>query len=146
MRSGSHEVVVDVFDALEAAFKRALDLSFDVLTTPERLALLQRCEKLRRRLSAIENPLINQVAAQADPTELGGKLRAALANLLLISRGEASRRIHEAADLGPRRTDRRIAGVRFTGDGRGATKRRHRRRPRHRHSRFLAPTAERCRP
>jgi len=92
-----------VFDALEADFKRALDLSFDALTTPERLALLQRCEKLRRRLPAIEHPLINQVGEQADATELGGTLPSALANRLLITRGEASRRIHEAADLGERK-------------------------------------------
>ena len=37
------------------------------------------------------------------PTELGGKLAPALANRLRISRAEASRRIHEAADLGERR-------------------------------------------
>jgi hypothetical protein len=103
MRSSCREEVVGVFDALEADFKRALDLSFDALTTPERLALLQRCEKLRRRLPAIEHPLINQVGEQADATELGGKLPSALANRLLITRGEASRRIHEAADLGERK-------------------------------------------
>ena len=34
---------------------------------------------------------------------MGGKLAAALANRLRISRAEASRRIHEAADLGARR-------------------------------------------
>ena len=41
MRSSSREEIVEVFDALKADFKRALDLSFDALTTPERLALLQ---------------------------------------------------------------------------------------------------------
>src|SRR5271167_4820014 len=103
MRSSSREEIVDVFDALEAGYKRALDLTFDVLTTPERLALLESCEVFRRQLSAVEHPLINQLAAQADATELGGKLPAALANRLRISRAEASRRIHEAADLGERR-------------------------------------------
>src|ERR1700761_4883851 len=102
MRSSSREEVVEVFDALEAAMKRALDLRCDALTTPERLALLQTCEKLRRLLPAVEHPLINQLAAQADPTELGGRLSAALADRLRISRAEASRRVHEAADLGER--------------------------------------------
>ena len=37
------------------------------------------------------------------PTELGGKLPPALANRLRISRAEASRRVHEAADLGERK-------------------------------------------
>jgi hypothetical protein len=103
MRSSSREEIVGAFDALKADFKRALDLSFDALTTPERLAMLQCCEEMRRQLPAIEHPLINQIGEQADATELGGKLPSALANRLRITRGEASRRIHEAADLGERR-------------------------------------------
>ncbi|HTZ14969.1 MAG TPA: HNH endonuclease signature motif containing protein [Mycobacterium sp.] len=103
MRSSTWEEVVEVFDALKAAFKRALDLSFDALTTPERLALLQTCEMFRRQLPAVEHPLINQVGEQADDTELGGRLSSALANRLSISRADASRRIGEAADLGQRK-------------------------------------------
>ena len=68
---------------------------------------------MRRWHPAVEHPLINQLAEQADPTELGGKLPAALANRLRISRAEASRRIHEAADLGERRaSERRTFGSR----------------------------------
>jgi hypothetical protein len=103
MRSSSREEIVDVFDALEADYKRALDLTFDVLTTPERLRVLERWEQMRRWQPAVEHALINQLAEQADPTELGGKLPSALADRLRISRAEASRRIHEAADLGERR-------------------------------------------
>jgi hypothetical protein len=103
MRSNSREEVVDVFDALRAGLKRALDLRCDALTTPERLALLESCEWIRRCLPAVEHPLINQLAEQADATELGGKLAPALANRLQITRAEASRRIHEAEDLGERR-------------------------------------------
>jgi hypothetical protein len=103
MRSSSREEIVEVLDALEAGYKHALDLTFDVLTTPERLRVLERWEQLRRWHPAVEHPLINQLSEQADPTELGGKLPAALANRLRISRAEASRRIHEAADLGERR-------------------------------------------
>src|SRR6202046_4546756 len=102
MRSSSREEIVEVFDALEAAHKRALDLTFDVLTIPERLRVLERWERMRRWQPAVEHPLINQLSAQADPTELGGKLAPALANRLRISRAEASRRIHEAAALGER--------------------------------------------
>jgi hypothetical protein len=104
MRSSSREEVVEVFDALKADLKRALDLTFDALTTPERFALLQTCETFRRQLPAIEHPLINQVSEQADATELGGKLPSALANRLHITRADASRRIGEAADLGPRQS------------------------------------------
>jgi hypothetical protein len=102
MCSSSREEIVEVLDALEAGYKRALDLTFDVLTTPERLRVLQRWEQMRRWQPAVEHALINQLAEQADPTELGGKLAPALANRLRISRAEASRRVHEAADLGER--------------------------------------------
>ncbi|MGZ4515204.1 MAG: HNH endonuclease signature motif containing protein, partial [Mycobacterium sp.] len=47
--------------------------------------------------------LINQIAEQSDSTELGGKLSHVLADRLRITRGEAGRRIAEAAELGPRR-------------------------------------------
>jgi hypothetical protein len=46
MRSSCRDEVVEVFDALDADLDRALGLSFDALTTPERLAMLERCEKL----------------------------------------------------------------------------------------------------
>src|ERR1700753_3870279 len=103
MRSSSRAEIVEVFDALKAGMKRAVDLTFDVLTSPERLSMLQHCEEIRRVLCAVEHPLNNQPAEQSGPTELGGKLAPALANRLRISRAEASRRVHEAADLGERR-------------------------------------------
>ncbi|WP_267878372.1 hypothetical protein [Mycolicibacter heraklionensis] len=53
---------------------RAPGLDFEALTARECLALLRRCEKLRRRLPAVEHPLVNQIAA-ADPAEIGGKAR-----------------------------------------------------------------------
>src|SRR3984957_11096741 len=93
MRSSSREEIVDVFDALEAGYKRALDLTFDVLTTPERLRVLERWEQIRRCHPAVEHPLVNQLSEQADAAELGGTLSAALANRLRITRAEASRRI-----------------------------------------------------
>src|SRR5580698_1300753 len=102
MCSSSREEIVEVLDVLDAGYKRALDLTFDVLTTPERLAMLEKFEVLRRQQPAVEHALINQLAAQADPAELGGTLPAALADRLRITRAEASRRIHDA-DLGERR-------------------------------------------
>ena len=46
--------------------------------------------------------LINQLAEQSDSTELGSKPPAALADRQRITRGEASRRVPEAAHLGGR--------------------------------------------
>ena len=103
MYSSCREEIVEAFDALEADLDRALELSFDALTTPERLVMLARCEVFRRRLPALEHPLINQIGGQADATELGGRLPSALADRLRITRAEASRRIGEAAELGDRK-------------------------------------------
>jgi len=100
--SSSSEEIVEVFDALDADLHRLCGLTFDALTTQERLALLERCERVRRRLPAVEHPLINQLGRQATPEELGGKLSHAVAEWTLTSRAEANRRIHEAADLGER--------------------------------------------
>lgn len=103
MRSNDREQIVAAFDALAADLDRALELDFEALTPRECVALLRRCEVLRRKLPAVEHPLVNQLAA-ADPAELGGKPRWVLADELHIARGEAGRRITEAAELGPRRT------------------------------------------
>ena len=93
--------VVEVFDALSADLDRAQSLDFSGLTSQECLALLTRCEQLRRRLPAVEHPLVNELTA-AEPGEIGGKAHWVLADTLRITRGEAKRRIDEAADLGPR--------------------------------------------
>jgi hypothetical protein len=102
MLANSREEVVEAFDGLEAAVRRVVGMSCAALTTPERLALLERCERARRLLPAAEHPLVNQLHDQASPEELGGSLAHALANRLLITRAEATRRINEAHDLGPR--------------------------------------------
>jgi len=97
------EAITAAFDALDAAVDAVAGLDFDALTAQEWPALLERVEKVRRRLPAVEHPLINNLARQATAEELGGKLSHAIAEWTLISRAEASRRIREAADLGPRR-------------------------------------------
>ncbi|KAA1238375.1 DUF222 domain-containing protein, partial [Mycobacterium simiae] len=76
---------------------------FEALTTPERLRVLERLEQVARRLPVAQQVLINQLAEQASEQELGGRLPVALACRLRITRAEASRRVGEAADLGPRR-------------------------------------------
>ncbi|GBG38804.1 hypothetical protein NJB14197_42800 [Mycobacterium montefiorense] len=90
------------FHTIDAAFDDLIGQDCDALVAREPLALLRRCEKVRRRLPAIEHPLINGLARRATAEELGGKLSHAIAESTLISRAEASRRIREAADLGTR--------------------------------------------
>ncbi|MEE2853928.1 MAG: HNH endonuclease signature motif containing protein [Actinomycetota bacterium] len=102
MSSSGQQDVEAVFDALDAAWDRACALNLDALDPQQQLAVLQRCEKQRRRIPAVEHPLINSLARQAPSLELGGTVVQAIAEATLISRTEASRRIKEARDLGPR--------------------------------------------
>jgi hypothetical protein len=80
MGSSSREEITEVFDALHDAVSLLLELSFDALTTPERLGLLERLEHETRRLPVPGHQLINQIAEQSDSTELGGTLSHALAD------------------------------------------------------------------
>ncbi len=102
MRS-DRDSIVEAFDALDAAVCGVCELSIDALTTPERLNLLERLEVVARRLPVPGHALINQLAQHADESELGNRLPRALADRLRITRGEAARRVAEAADLGERR-------------------------------------------
>ncbi|WP_082962380.1 HNH endonuclease signature motif containing protein, partial [Mycobacterium sp. E342] len=102
MGSSGHDEAAEVFDALDADLGRACALSFDASNTQQCLQWLERCERVRRRIAAIEHPLINNLGRQATPEELGGTLPHAVAEATLISRAEASRRVKEATDLGPR--------------------------------------------
>ncbi|WP_263988251.1 13E12 repeat family protein, partial [Mycobacterium conspicuum] len=103
MGCSSREEIVEVLDALDGVLDRLCALSFDALTTPERLRILQRLERGMRRQRTPQHALINQLDAQARPEELGGTLCGALADRLRITKPEASRRVAEAEDLGQRR-------------------------------------------
>jgi hypothetical protein len=102
MLSSSREEIAEAFGALRAARSRVNALTFDALTTPERLAYLEQLEQDARRAPVAGHVLINQIGEQADEKTLGGRLPAVLATRLRITRGEARRRVAEAADLGPR--------------------------------------------
>ncbi|MFQ2845916.1 DUF222 domain-containing protein, partial [Mycobacterium paragordonae] len=102
MASSTREEIVEVFDALDAAVDRLCDLTFDAFTTPEFLRGMERLEKVHRRMRTPQHALINHLKTQATEDELGGKLSAALAERLRITRADANRRIAEADDLGER--------------------------------------------
>jgi hypothetical protein len=74
-----------------------------VLTGPEALAVKDRLETITRRQAAVDHRLTCQLTSQASPVELGGKSWTdVLSHRLRIGRGEARRRLDEAAELGPR--------------------------------------------
>ncbi|MGO9744904.1 MAG: DUF222 domain-containing protein, partial [Mycobacterium sp.] len=74
------EAITAAFDAVDAAVDAVLGLNVDALSTYDQLLLVERCEKARRRIPAIEHPLINNLARQATPEELGGTLAHAIAD------------------------------------------------------------------
>ena len=88
MGSSSRQEVAEDFAALHTVVSRIVGHEYDALTTPERLALLDKLERETRRLVTPCHALINQVAEQTTPTELGGRLSHVLADRLRISRGE----------------------------------------------------------
>lgn len=102
MAASSREEIAEVLNGLDAYQDRLCELNFDALTNPERLRVMDRLERIARRPRTTQHALTNQLAEQATKEELGGTLRMALANRLRITKGEASRRIADARDLGPR--------------------------------------------
>ena len=116
-----------MFDAFRDVVSRLGELSFEGLTTLELLRLLQRLEQDARCLPVTRHALINRVRQQPSAAEIGGKLAHVLADRLRITRGEATRRIQEAEDLGERRA---LTDEPFAGAAGG-----HRRRPARRHDR-----------
>jgi Domain of unknown function (DUF222) len=97
------ETVQTVVDRFEAACAGLAQLSFEALTGRELLAILARRETLVRQSAAVEHRLVNQLANSCTPGELGGtSWGSVLSERLGISTAEATRRVGEAADLGPR--------------------------------------------
>jgi len=103
MASSTREEIIEVFDALDAAVDRLCDLTFDAFTTPEFMRGMERLERVHRRMRTPQHTLVNHLKIQATEEELGGKLPAALADRLRITKADANRRIAEADDLGQRR-------------------------------------------
>jgi len=70
MGSMDREEIQQDVDALRAAVSRVLGHSYDSLTNPERLSLLEMLEHETRRLQVPGHQLINQLAEQSNSTEL----------------------------------------------------------------------------
>jgi hypothetical protein len=104
MTSSTREEIVEVFDARDDDSDHMCELSFDALTVPELMRAMDRQVRRERRERSVRHALINQLRARASKEELGGTLRAALADRVRITKADAGRWIAEAKDLGPRRT------------------------------------------
>jgi len=98
-----HPDIGSALDTLDSAVDTLNGLSFDGLTTQERLAVVSRLERAARRLPVAEQALVARLAREATPAQLGGLvLSQALADALQISADDAKRRIGNAAALAPR--------------------------------------------
>ncbi len=103
MSSDSPEAVLAAYADLDGAFDKVLGLSTDALMHPELVVVLGRMERIVRRAPAAAHPIINRLVAEASPQALGGKsLADVLCTGLKISKSEATGRIADARDLGPR--------------------------------------------
>ena len=99
------ESVLDDIAALRAAYERLAALPVDGLTHPDILTALSELETLTRRLPTLSHALLARLQREASPIALGAKsVRDVLKIRLRISGREATRRLAEAADLGPRIT------------------------------------------
>lgn len=101
--AGGEHPVLAALATIAAGLDTALALPTDDLTTAQRLQVLQRCEQLRRRLPALEHPVLDELR-RAEVADIGGRPDRTLADTLHITRASAQRRLHDAADLAARHT------------------------------------------
>lgn len=95
--------MLEMLDDVLTAWDKVAALPATAMTAPELLAALERVERLRRLLPAVEHSVLTQLQSQTTPVDLGAKSwRVVLTNRLGISGVDASRRLTEATELGPR--------------------------------------------
>lgn len=69
------EALAAAFAVINAVVDDLVSSDCDALRTREQLAVLAHCETVRRRLPAIEYPLINSLAHQATPKNWAARWR-----------------------------------------------------------------------
>ncbi|WP_369758406.1 DUF222 domain-containing protein [Mycobacterium sp. 141] len=97
------ETVLAVFDEYDAVCEKLAALTFAAMTLPELLELQSRREMQARRAPAVDHRLLAEAQTRTTAREIGAKNWAeVLAIRLRISKTDATRRIADAALLGPR--------------------------------------------
>jgi hypothetical protein len=97
------DTVLGAVAGLEAALDAVVGLSFDGLSSPEIVAVLDRLERLRRREPVLQHRLIGKLVRDGSARELGAKsITEVLTTALRISPKDANRRLTDAAELGER--------------------------------------------
>ena len=89
--------------AVRAAYAELAAEPIDAATHSDLLAALNELEALTRQLPTVSHRILARLHREASPVALGAKnLTEVLVTRLRISRGDARRRMSEAARLGPR--------------------------------------------
>ncbi|MEU0498088.1 HNH endonuclease signature motif containing protein [Mycobacterium sp. NPDC006124] len=99
----SSDRVAAAVAAYTAAVTELVVLDCDGFTHPELLELLGEIQTAAWRVPTLEHQVLARLLREVSPTELGSKsLKSVLTQRLRISGREATRRLAEATDLGPR--------------------------------------------
>ena len=102
---GDRQTVLACLDTLEATQRRLADCSLDGFSHDELVGILARRETMVWRNPVLDQRILARLIAEANPGDLGAaSLAGVLSERLRISRGDAGRRVNEAADLAPRTT------------------------------------------
>ncbi|GLC11269.1 hypothetical protein Mkiyose1384_57790 [Mycobacterium kiyosense] len=86
-----------MLDGLDGEAERLCELSFEASTTAELLGVIDRVERIVRKLAVPGHAVINQLALAATNAELCGTLGQALSNRLRINKSDANQRITQTA-------------------------------------------------
>ena len=95
--------VDEALHALDSAVQALGAIDLDVLPVAELLAVVERVETGRRRMTALAGDVASAVDRR-DLTELGGRAFRVVADVARLSPSEARRRLRDAAQLSPRTT------------------------------------------
>lgn len=99
----SSDAVHAAVNAFRAAYDNLAALPIDALSHRELLNVLDELEAVTRQLPAQSHRILSRLAAEASPTELGGKtLTDVLTTRLRVSQKDARQRLRDAELLGPR--------------------------------------------
>ncbi|MCV7215170.1 HNH endonuclease [Mycobacterium crocinum] len=97
--------MLDALDDVLTAWDKVAALPAVDMAAPELLLALEKVERLRRLLPAVEHAVLTQLQSQTTSVAVGAKSwRAVLTHRLGISSADATRRLSDAAELGPRQS------------------------------------------
>ncbi|MBO0677049.1 HNH endonuclease [Mycolicibacterium sp. S2-37] len=99
------EVLQSALERWDAARAELAAFAYEMLTTSERLALVEHLERAQRQDVALAHTVLASFAADADPLTFGEKtLRKVIATRLRIEPKAAGARLKDAQQLGPRKS------------------------------------------